>query len=118
MRFTLQQTDLSLARARELPAVEEQRDLLLPPHHRCHLAACSRFEPALRLAAAHHAPHAGGLGDALHTLQPAVFVVERAGYERSGAIAHDHLARLGQRLHALRQIWRLAHCALLRGQDV
>ncbi len=106
-----EQHHLALAAARALPAVGEQRDLVLAPDQpprRAH-----RRKTAVRLALAQHAPHADGRGEPLERALAQEPVFEQLAREAPRDAGDEHAAGLGQRLEAGGEIGRVADDGLL-----
>ncbi len=115
--FAGEQHDLAFAVLRQLPALQQQRDLLLAPDQRRESFLRRGLEAACRFAHTHDAIGMGAAGDALQSLLAQVFIVEAAAGQAMHPLAHHDAARLRDVLQPGGQIHRLAHCALLRRGD-
>ena len=111
-----EQHHLALAVLGLLPALEQQRELLLAADQRRQAGALQRLEAALGRGprrATRQAAHR--LGEALERLRPEIVELEQAADQPPGRLGDHDAARLGQRLQPGREVRRLAdHRLLLR----
>ena len=106
---------MALALARLLPALEQQRDLVLAADQRRQLARAQRREAVGHGTRAEHARDLDGLVEALDRVGAESLVVEQPADQGPGVRADHDAAGLGQRLQAEGAIGGLADHRLLLG---
>ena len=110
--------DLALAVvARLLPALAQERDLLLAADHRRQAGGAQRLEPA-DAARRDHAGQLDRTGEALELVLAQLLAVEQAADQTAGPGADDDAAGLCERLQAGGEVRRLADHRLLLGAAV
>ena len=106
---------MTLAVARLLPALAQQRDLLLAPDQRGQRGRAQGLE-AIDAARCQHARDPHRLGEALEMLLAELDAVEQIADQPAGARADDERAGLGQTLQAGGEVGGLADHRLLLGR--
>ena len=109
-RLSPDEDDLPSAALRPLPALGEQRLLLLPDQLRQRGPAVSRGKRPAAPPGPINPPDAHWLWNSLQRAQAEIGEAERIGDETPGRGSHHDLVRSGLRLQSCRQVGGFSHC--------